>query len=653
MKTIKRTLAVLLTLLMLATVMPLGVFNASAVNSTWTINSTTDITETNAKISGKVTFSQKIKCTEGGFYLGTTESNLKKNANPDKNLSINSTYITLSFLMSKYKETLVSNQTYYYQLYVIANGTQYTSPVKSFKTTSGATWKLNSVTNLSTTDAKISCRVDYPQSRTCTESGFYIGTTTGNMHKNAYPDKNLSIKSSYITSSFLMSKYKETLTPNTTYYYKFYVVMNGTTYTSPNGSFKTLPNQTGKYTLSYNANGGSGAPSSQTGGSTYKIPTTTPTRSGYKFLGWSTSSSASSASYEAGSSITISKNTTLYAVWGTNNIYNLKEETYGFDNYRDNDANGHCFGMSITSSAYYLERLNIQSTIGISSSNKLYTAPFSQTVKKPICFYQNKQGSYAYSSMVAGGSYYKGNYKKEAFNPSSDWTQVVNYVKNHSFDNKGEIQIIFWGPRGGHAVNFLYYKEVNGQSRLYAYDNNFPNTEVYFYKGSDGKINEAPSRTNVGEIGSISLHSVPKYLSIVTNFKDTRVIYAREGEIQIEGVEGAPLAASLDGETYYMYEIPDHQNEVTIIPIVDNASFDYLDEEFSFGLMTDVGYGVFTLVSDEDVGISQGAALTIYEKDNEDSTDVCKWCGKTHEGFFGGIIGFFHKIFAALFGARY
>lgn len=38
---------------------------------------------------------------------------------------------------------------------------------------------------------------------------------------------------------------------------------------------------------------------------------------------------------------------------------------------------------------------------------------------------------------------------------------------------------------------------------------------------------------------------------------------------------------------------------------------------------------------------------------SEPKTDICKWCGKTHEGFFGGIIGFFHKIFAALFGARY
>ena len=31
----------------------------------------------------------------------------------------------------------------------------------------------------------------------------------------------------------------------------------------------------------------------------------------------------------------------------------------------------------------------------------------------------------------------------------------------------------------------------------------------------------------------------------------------------------------------------------------------------------------------------------------------CKWCGKVHEGFFQKIVGFFHNIFAAIFGAKY
>lgn len=78
--------------------------------------------------------------------------------------------------------------------------------------------------------------------------------------------------------------------------------------------------------LYYNANGGSGAPSSQSdsiyassasGSKTFTISSTKPTKSGYEFQGWSTSSGASTASYQPGSTISVSygSSVTLYAVW--------------------------------------------------------------------------------------------------------------------------------------------------------------------------------------------------------------------------------------------------------------------------------------------------------------------------------------------------
>ena len=71
------------------------------------------------------------------------------------------------------------------------------------------------------------------------------------------------------------------------------------------------------YTVSYNANGGSGAPGSQTKyyGQTLTLSSTRPTRSNYNFLGWATSATASSAQYQPGGSYTYSSNTTLYAIW--------------------------------------------------------------------------------------------------------------------------------------------------------------------------------------------------------------------------------------------------------------------------------------------------------------------------------------------------
>ena len=69
------------------------------------------------------------------------------------------------------------------------------------------------------------------------------------------------------------------------------------------------------YTLTYNANGGSGAPSSVSDITSTTISKTIPQRFGYTFLGWSTSSFATSATYKPGDSLTISNNIILYAVW--------------------------------------------------------------------------------------------------------------------------------------------------------------------------------------------------------------------------------------------------------------------------------------------------------------------------------------------------
>lgn len=74
------------------------------------------------------------------------------------------------------------------------------------------------------------------------------------------------------------------------------------------------------YTIKYNANGGSGAPGNQTKwkDQTLTLSSTKPTRTGYSFLGWSTSSTATSASYTAGGSYTANAAATLYAVWKAN-----------------------------------------------------------------------------------------------------------------------------------------------------------------------------------------------------------------------------------------------------------------------------------------------------------------------------------------------
>ena len=70
------------------------------------------------------------------------------------------------------------------------------------------------------------------------------------------------------------------------------------------------------YSISYNANGGSGAPGTQykNYGATLTLSSVKPTRANYNFKGWATSASGGVA-YNAGSSYSANSSITLYAVW--------------------------------------------------------------------------------------------------------------------------------------------------------------------------------------------------------------------------------------------------------------------------------------------------------------------------------------------------
>ena len=88
------------------------------------------------------------------------------------------------------------------------------------------------------------------------------------------------------------------------------------------------------YTISYNANLGSGAPGAQTKyyGVNISLSSGVPTRTGYTFQGWSASSSATSATWGKGGTYANNESKTLYAVWKANTytiVYNGNGATGG------------------------------------------------------------------------------------------------------------------------------------------------------------------------------------------------------------------------------------------------------------------------------------------------------------------------------------
>lgn len=89
---------------------------------------------------------------------------------------------------------------------------------------------------------------------------------------------------------------------------------------SPNYASGTISFTNPFRTITYNANGGTGAPAATKvlTGVSGALSSGKPTKTGYTFLGWSTSDSATTATYAAGGSIVTSSDTTLYAVWQAN-----------------------------------------------------------------------------------------------------------------------------------------------------------------------------------------------------------------------------------------------------------------------------------------------------------------------------------------------
>lgn len=133
---------------------------------------------------------------------------------------------------------------------------------------------------------------------------------------------------------------------------------NGTTY-NPGGTYSANAGTTmtaqwkaNTWTVSYNANGGSGAPGNQTKtyGVNLTLSSTKPTRSGYTFNGWNTKSDGSGTNYASGATYTANAAVTLYAKW-TANTYTVSYNANGGSQTTD-AAKNYPIGSTKTTRSY-------------------------------------------------------------------------------------------------------------------------------------------------------------------------------------------------------------------------------------------------------------------------------------------------------------
>lgn len=103
------------------------------------------------------------------------------------------------------------------------------------------------------------------------------------------------------------------------------------------------------YAVSYDANGGTGAPAAQKKywKEDLKLSTTKPSRNGYTFAIWNTKADASGTDYAPGATYKADADVTMYAKWTPAIVTNkLEHWAYGFKNSEGNNGNKTAFKLT-------------------------------------------------------------------------------------------------------------------------------------------------------------------------------------------------------------------------------------------------------------------------------------------------------------------
>ncbi len=298
------------------------------------------------------------------------------------------------------------------------------------------------------------------------------------------------------------------------------------------------------YTLTYNANGGSGAPAKQTGSGSIVLSTKEPSRSGYIFKGWSKSSTSTSAQYLPGDTFNLTANTTLYAVWAGVPLtsYTLTYNANGGTGAPDSQSgNGNITLSSGTPSrkSYTFKSWNTKSdgtgtnyapgaTFKLSADTTLYAIwEKNDVTPSTYTLYYNANGGTGAPESQSGNGYItlssgtpsRNNYTFKSWNTKSDGTGT-NYAPGTTFKLSADTTLYaVWekndtpdnpsnpdNPSGTPSISIRNYRpslSLSYRSTVVfrAEFNNAPEgSEVHwFYNGKDGLTSERCTIKNCDE----------------------------------------------------------------------------------------------------------------------------------------------------------
>ena len=226
------------------------------------------------------------------------------------------------------------------------------------------------------------------------------------------------------------------------------------------------------YTISYNANGGTGAPSSQTKTRDVDLTlsTTKPTRTGYTFVGWATSSSATTAQYSAGSIYTNEASVTLYAVW--------RKQTFTITY----NANG-----GVNAPGAQTQTYGTAITVTTQKPEKTYTVTFNANGGTVSTSYYSLDCAFASWNTNSSGTGTTIN-AGSSYTPNANVTLYAKYTNptlgNYPIPSKTGYTFDGWYTAVSGGSRFNTTSTVSADTTLYAHWNPETYSVIYFDDGS-------------------------------------------------------------------------------------------------------------------------------------------------------------------------
>ena len=198
------------------------------------VHSASSITQTTVHISANCSYSG-TKPSSVGIYMGTSQDSMSR-VDSD-NINHNKNPFDIWYDLS----SLMPGTEYYYQLYAIVNGKEYTSEIRSFQTedterpaVADIDLRATGATKLTSTSVRLNGTCRYGDVRP-SSVGLHFGASTDSILKT---DSDII---NHNKNPFDIWYDLNNLSPGTTYYYQLYAIVDGEKYCSTMLTF-TTPN---------------------------------------------------------------------------------------------------------------------------------------------------------------------------------------------------------------------------------------------------------------------------------------------------------------------------------------------------------------------------------------------------------------------------